>query len=165
MHMIRHHNKPMQFVATELTFAGEQGIDHQLRNLRHPKISRTMASRIQNPIHRDERFATEDSLRWKHAASGKSTVESEGNKYRVADDIPMRQSPFINVSLQSCAAGEGNFSVKEERRLERRLQAKLPAPQLPTVGQPILAAAAFPGGFPQNEKGAPRISPEAPRTF
>jgi hypothetical protein len=96
MNMIRHHNECMQLITVQCALAMPQGTHHHSCNLWPSKKQRTIRAFIQKSINYNERLSRRhQSLRREYSMSWKTAVQTECDKHRSIDNIPMGQPTFI----------------------------------------------------------------------
>jgi len=96
MHMIRHHDKSVQFVPIQCTLSVPKRPHNHSRNIRPSEKQRAVRAFVQESIDCDECFSRGDQSRWwEYSISGKTAVQAECDKHRSIDDIPMGQATFI----------------------------------------------------------------------
>jgi len=94
--MIGHDDECMQLESLKLVLPILQGLDHKFGDFPAAQMQRTARTPIQKPVHRHECLSRqrqaggrEDAMRWK------STVQTESDKQRLLDCIPVREPPFV----------------------------------------------------------------------
>src|ERR1039458_3433030 len=97
-------------------------------DLRHAQIQRPGSRLVEDSINRHKCPSAGQSLRRKYAAGGQAAMQSEGNKHRMAHQVPMGQSPFVVHHLDCRATSAREFSQEWCGPPERRLQPILAAP-------------------------------------
>jgi len=96
MHMVRHHDEGMQLITVECAIAVLQRRHHHPCNFWAPKKQGANGACVQEPIDGYECLARRDEPGWReHSIAGQTAMQSEGDKQRLIDYVPMRQAPYI----------------------------------------------------------------------
>ena len=96
MDMIRHHDERMEVIPVQFPFAVPQRGHHHLGNLGTSQEQRAIRACVEQAVDSYERFARRnESGWWEHPAVRKTSVQSERDKQRLLDYVPMGESPFI----------------------------------------------------------------------
>ena len=93
MNMVGHNHKRMQLIMPDLG-AVLDGVQDQLCDCGLLQKHRPAAGRIEQSVHRDERFAGSQTRGWERPVSRQRPVQPESNEQRLADHIQMRKPPF-----------------------------------------------------------------------
>ena len=94
--MIRHHDVRMQLVAMESPLPIVQGRQHDVCDFRSLEIQRPTGAPVEQPIHSHECFAGPGQvIRREHSMCWKTAVQTERDKQRLIDRVPVRESPFV----------------------------------------------------------------------
>ena len=117
MHMIRHHDKCMQFVSVQCGLAMPHGSYNHRRYLRSSQKQRAVRAFVQKSIYCHEGFSCRhQSFRRKYSISRQTTVQAECDKHGLTDNVPMGKATFIVPHILSC--WERTEILRETSRLK-----------------------------------------------
>ena len=106
MNMIRHDDESVEVVPVQFAVPVSQRPNHHLCNVASSKKQRASRARVQQPVDGYKRLTRRDeSSRREYPTTGKTTVQSEGNKQALLDYVPMGQAPFVMPHTSSWCIG------------------------------------------------------------
>ncbi len=108
MHVIRHDDECVHFVAFESVLAIVQGTNYHFGNLRPLEKHWAAFGPIQQSVHGEERLSCGEVGRPEDAAIRKTSVQAERHKYSLANDVQVRKPAFVPAHV-GCSGGRGWF--------------------------------------------------------
>ena len=106
VNVIRHDDERMQFVTFESAFAVVEGLDYHFGYFGSTEKHRAALGTIEQLIHGEERLSGCEVGGPEDAADWEASAQAEGYEYSLADDVPMREAPFVPAHF-GCSGQRG----------------------------------------------------------
>jgi hypothetical protein len=107
MHVIRHDYEGVQIIAAETMLAIVDRPEHQFSDFGVSQEYRSTPRTIQQPVHGNKRLAGREAIRRKNPVVRQASMQAEGYKERLPDNVPMWQTALISV--HACMVQENTF--------------------------------------------------------
>src|SRR6266550_4311687 len=103
MDVIRHDDKRMESILSEIPLCVPKGIHNNLCDLRPPKPARSMLSSIQVTVDPDKRLSTSEAVRRNVAMAWKGVVKAPRQEQVPSFRMPVRQAAMVETHFR-CSA-------------------------------------------------------------